>query len=114
MPEMNPATSPTQAAIGESVFVGFRRVLQKGLLIFALIITVLFAMIVYQHQRSEAAVRSVEHARQVIAYINALRTYLLNLDNAVRKYAESQNPADLDPKLICRLSSCPGAAQLIA
>ncbi len=97
-----------------SVFAGFRRVLQKGLLIFALIITVLFAMIVYQHQRSEAAVRSVEHARQVIAYINALRTYLLNLDNAVRKYAESQNPADLDPRLICRLSSCPGAAQLIA
>ncbi len=111
---MNPVTSPSQTPIEGSAFAGFRRVLQKGLLIFALIITVLFAMIVYQHQRSEAAVRSVEHARQVIAYINALRTYLLNLDNAVRKYAESQNPADLDPRLICRPSSCPGAAQLIA
>lgn len=111
---MNPVTSPAQTRIEESVFTGFRRVLRKGLLIFGLIIAVLFAMMVYQHQRSEAAVRSVEHARQVIAYINALRTYLLNLDNAVRKYTESQNPADLDPKLICRLSSCPGASQLIA
>jgi diguanylate cyclase (GGDEF)-like protein len=31
----------------------------------------------------------------------------------VRKYAESQNPADLDRGLICRESSCPSAAQLI-
>ncbi|MBI3433449.1 MAG: diguanylate cyclase [Hydrogenophilales bacterium] len=114
MSEMNPGSPPKQTETDGSVFAGFRRVLNKGLLIFALIITVLFAMIVYQHQRSEAAVRSVEHTRQVIAYINALRTYLLNLDSAVRKYAESQNPADLDPGLICRLSSCPSAAQLIA
>ena len=111
---MNPGTRPKPTGIDDSVFSGFRRVLNKGLLIFALIITVLFAMIVYQHQRSEEAVRSVEHTRQVIAYINALRTYLLNLDNAVRKYAESQNPADLDPSLICRQSSCPSAGQLIA
>lgn len=111
---MNPGTPPKQTEIDGSVFAGFRRVLNKGLLIFALIITALFAMIVYQHQRSEEAVRSVDHTRQVIAYINALRTYLLNLDNAVRKYAESRNPVDLDPSLICRLSSCPSAGQLIA
>lgn len=111
---LNRRTPPKPDGIDGSVFSGFRRVLNKGLLIFALIITALFAMIVYQHQRSEEAVRSVDHARQVIAYINALRTYLLNLDNAVRKYAESQNPADLDPGLICRRSSCPNAGQLIA
>ena len=107
-------TPTPQAEIDPSVFAGFKRVLHKGLLIFALIITILFAMIFYQHQRSAEAVRSVDHTRQVIAYINALRTYLLNLDNAVRKYAESQNRTDLDPSLICRQSSCPSAEQLIA
>ena len=99
--------------IDGSVFGGFKRVLHKGALIFALIITILFAMIFYQHQRSEEAVRSVEHTRQVIAYIDSLRTYLLNLDTAVRKYAESHDPADLSPSLICRQSSCPSAEQLI-
>ena len=111
--EMNLGTPPMQTESHGSVFAGFKQVLQKGALIFALIITVLFAMIFYQHQRSAEAVRSVDHTRQVIADINALRTYLLNLDKAVRKYAESQNPADLDPNLICRQSSCPSAGQLI-
>lgn len=112
-PGMNPGTPPGQTGVNGSVFGGFRQVLHKGALIFALIIAILFAMMFYQHQRSAEAVRSVEHTRQVIAYINALRTYLLNLDNAVRKYAESQNPADLDPDLICHQSSCPSAKQLI-
>ncbi|MHB1083396.1 MAG: diguanylate cyclase domain-containing protein [Thiobacillus sp.] len=103
-----------QTEIDGSVFAGFRGVLRKGALIFTLIITILFAMTFYQSQRSAEAVHSVDHARQVITYINALRTYLLNLNNAVRKYAESQNPADLDPKLICRQASCPSAGQLIA
>jgi diguanylate cyclase (GGDEF)-like protein len=104
----------TQAAVDGSVFAGFKRVLCTGTLIFALIIAILFALIFYQHQRSEESVRSVEHTRQVVAYIDALRTYLLNLDNAVRKYAESQDPADLDPGLICRRAPCPSAEQLIA
>jgi diguanylate cyclase (GGDEF)-like protein len=109
------AREPTseQTEIEGSDFSGFKRVLNKGALIFALIITVLFALIFYQHQRSEEAVHSVDHTRQVIAYIDALRTYLLNLDTAVRKYAESQNPADLDLRLICRHSQCPSAGQLI-
>jgi hypothetical protein len=85
---MNSGTLPALADIDSSVFAGFRQVLQKGLLIFALIITILFAMMFYQYQRSAEAVHSVEHTRQVIAYINALRTYLLNLDNAVRQYAD--------------------------
>jgi len=106
-------TPHMQTEINESVFVGFKQVLRKGALIFALIITVLFALIFYQHQRSEESVRAVEHTRQVIAYIDALRTYLLNLDTAVRKYAESQNPAYLAPSLICRQSPCPSAGQLI-
>lgn len=103
-----------QTEIHGSVFAGFRRVLRLGTLIFAFILTVLFALIFYQHQRSEESVRSVAHTRQVIAYIDALRTYLLNLDNAVRKYAESHNRSDLDPSLICRQSTCPSAEQLIA
>jgi diguanylate cyclase (GGDEF)-like protein len=103
-----------QTPTDSSVFAGFKQVLHKGALIFALIITVLFALIFFQQQRSAEAVRSVDHARQVIAYIDSLRTYLLNLDNAVRKYAESQDPASLDPKLICRQASCPNATQLIA
>jgi hypothetical protein len=110
----NMGTPQMQNEIDESVFAGFKRVLRVGTLIFALIITVLFALIFYQHQRSEESVHSVEHTRQVIAYIDALRTYLLNLDNAVRKYAESQDPADLDPGLICRRATCPSAEQLIA
>jgi hypothetical protein len=97
-----------------SVFAGFKHVLHKGALIFALILTVLFAMIYYQHQRSAEAVRSVDYTRQIIAYIDALRIYLLNLDTAARKYAESQNPADLDPRLVCRQSPCPSAERLIA
>ncbi|MHB1187246.1 diguanylate cyclase domain-containing protein [Thiobacillus sp.] len=112
--EANVDTPHTQAAIDGSVFAGFRRVLRLGTLIFALIITVLFALILYQHQRAEEAVRSVEHTRQVIAYIDSLRTYLLNLDNAVRKYAESQNRSNLDPSLVCRQATCPSAGQLIA
>jgi len=111
--ETNLGTSHMQTEIDGSVFAGFRRVLRLGALIFALIITVLFALIFFQHQRSEEAVRSVEHTRQVIAYIDALRTYLLNLDTAVRKYAESHDPAYLAPSLICRQSSCPSAEQLI-
>jgi len=102
------------AAIDGSVFAGFRRVLRMGTLIFAFIITLLFAMIFYQHQRSQEAIRSVDHTRQVVAYIDSLRTYLLNLDTAVRKYAESHDPADLDPGPICRQSPCPSSAQLIA
>jgi diguanylate cyclase (GGDEF)-like protein len=102
-----------QTDIDGSVFSGFKRVLHKGVLIFALIITVLFALIYYQHQRSAASVRSVEHTRQVIVYIDALRIYLLNLDTAVRKYTESQNPAQLDPSLICRQEQCPSAKHLI-
>src|SRR5512139_655727 len=111
---MNLGTPRTQPETDESVFAGFKRVLRLGTLIFALIITVLFALIFYQHQHSAEAVRSVDHTRQVITYIDALRTYLLNLDNAVRNYAESQNPAYLDPSLICRKSPCPSAEQLIA
>jgi len=111
--DTNLSTPPMPTEVDGSVFAGFKRVLHKGLLIFALIITVLFAMIFYQHQRAEEAVRSVEHTRQVIAYIDALRTYLLNLDTAVRKYAESQDPAYLDPSPICRKSTCPSAEQLI-
>lgn len=107
------STPQMQADINGSVFAGFRRVLHKGVLIFALIITVLFALIFFQHQRSAEAVRSVDHTRQVVAYIDVLRTYLLNLDNAVRKYAESQDPVYLDPSLICRQSTCPSAGQLI-
>ncbi|MBI1283420.1 MAG: diguanylate cyclase [Thiobacillus sp.] len=103
-----------QTEIDGSVFAGFERVLRMGTLIFVLIITVLFALIFYQHQRSAEAVRSVDHTRQVIAYIDALRTYLLNLDNAVRKYAESRNSNYLDPTLICRQSTCPNAEKLIA
>jgi len=102
-----------QAEPGGSVFAGFRRVLNKGTLIFALIITVLFVMIFYQQQRSAEAVRSVAHTRQVIAYIDALRTHLLNLDTAVRKYAESHDPVHLAPGLICRPSQCPSAERLI-
>jgi diguanylate cyclase (GGDEF)-like protein len=75
---------------------------------------VLISMILYQYQRSEEAVRSVAHTQQVIAYIDTLRTYLLNLDTAVRQYAESHDPADLDPVLICRPSQCPTAERLIA
>jgi diguanylate cyclase (GGDEF)-like protein len=112
--EMNLSSPPMQAEIDGSVFADFKRVLRTGTLIFALIITVLFALIFYQHQRSAEAVRSVDHTRQVITYIDALRTYLLNLDNAVRNYAESRNPAYLDPSLICRQSPCPSAEQLIA
>lgn len=103
-----------QTEIEGSVFAGFRRVLRKGALIFALIITVLFAMIFYQHQRSAESVRTVEHTRQVIAYIDALRIYLLNLDTAARKYAETQNPAYLDIRQICRQPPCPSAEHLIA
>jgi len=112
--DMNLDTPQMQTEIHGSVFAGFRRVLRLGTLIFAFILTVLFALISYQHQRSEESVRSVTHTRQVIAYIDALRTYLLNLDNAVRKYAESHNRSDLDPSLICRQSTCPSAEQLIA
>jgi diguanylate cyclase (GGDEF)-like protein len=111
---LEPAAGTAQAAVDGSVFAGFKRVLCTGTLIFAVIIAILFALIFYQHQRSEESVRSVEHTRQVVAYIDALRTYLLNLDNAVRKYADSQDPADLDPGLICRRASCPSAEQLIA
>ena len=112
--ETNLSPPQMQTTVDGSDFSGFKRVLHKGALIFALIITVLFVMIFFQHQRSEEAVRSVDHTRQVIAYIDALRTYLLNLDTAVRKYAESQDPAYLDPSLICRQSTCPSAGQLIA
>jgi diguanylate cyclase (GGDEF)-like protein len=83
-------------------------------LIFAIIIVILLAMIFYQHQRSAEGVRSVDHTRQVIAYIDALRTYLLNLDTAVRKFADSGNHTFLDPHLICHESGCPSAEQLIA
>ncbi len=60
-------TPQMQTELEGSVFAGFKRVLRKGELIFALIITVLVAMIFYQHQRSAEGVRSVDHARSVIA-----------------------------------------------
>ncbi|MGV8991806.1 MAG: diguanylate cyclase [Thiobacillus sp.] len=100
--------------IDGSVFAGFKLLLRKGVLVFALIITVLLAMLFYQYQRSAESVRSVEHTRQVVGYIDALRTYLLNLDTAARKYTDSQNSTDLDPSLICRQSRCPSAEKLIA
>ena len=107
-------TSPTQQQTPESVFAGFLRVLRRGMLIFALIIALLAVMIFYQHERSAQAIRAVQHTRQVIAYINALRTYLLNIDSAARKYGDSHDPADLDPALICHRSRCPRAAHLVA
>ncbi len=96
-----------------SVFAGFRRVLRQGTLVFAVIFVALAAMVGYQYQRSAEAVRSVDHTREVIAYIDALRTYLLNLDNAVRKYAESQDATHLDLSLICPASPCPSAERLL-
>ena len=102
-----------QTEINGSVFTGFKRVLRKGGLFFAIIIVILLAMIFHQHQRSAEAVRSVDHTRRVITYIDALRTYLLNLDTAVRKFTESGNPAFIDAHLICRASACPSAEQLI-
>jgi len=96
-----------------SVFAGFRRVLRQGTLVFALILAALVGMVGYQYQRSAEAVRSVDHTREVIAYIDALRTYLLNLDNAVRKYAESQDAAHLDLNLICPSAPCPSAERLL-
>jgi diguanylate cyclase (GGDEF)-like protein len=107
-------TKQMQTETSGSVFTGFKRVLRMGTLIFGLIIAILFVMIFYQHQRSAEGVRSVDQTRQVIAYIDTLRTYLLNLDNAVRNYAETQDPAHLDHGLICRQSACPSARQLIA
>ena len=95
------------------VFAGFRRVLRQGALIFALILLVLFAMSDYQRRRAVEAVRSVDDARQVLAAIDALRIYLLNLDTAVRNYAESRDPAVLAPDLICRHAACPSADGLI-
>jgi diguanylate cyclase (GGDEF)-like protein len=106
-------TPQMQTEIDGSVFAGFKRVLRKGVLIFALIITVLVAMIFYQHQRSAEGVRSVDRTRSVIAYIDSLRIYLLNLDTAVRKFADSGNRAYLDPSLLCRESPCPRAEELI-
>ncbi len=114
MRETSLDTLQMQSEIDGSVFSGFKRLLHKGTLIFAIIITALVAMLFYQHQRSAGAVRSVDHTRQVIAYIDALRIYLLNLDTAVRKYAESPNPAYLDARLICRRSPCPSAEELIS
>ncbi len=110
---MNLNTPQAQTKTDGSVFAGFKRVLNKGTLIFALIIVALLVMILYQYERSAEAVRSVDHTRQVIAYIDSLRTYLLNLDTAARKYVESQDPAYLDANLICRRSQCPSAEQLI-
>ena len=112
--ETNQVPPPTRTPGNGSVFAGFKRVLHRGALIFALIITILFALIFYQQQRSAEAVRSVEHTRQVIAAIDALRTYLLNLDTAVRKYAESHDPVHLDQSLVCRRAPCPSAERLIA
>lgn len=107
--------TPPQASPREgSVFAGFRRVLRRGALVFALIITILFALIAHQHQRSAEAIRSVEQTRQNIAAIDALRAYLLNIDNAVRKYAETHDPVHLDQDLICRHAPCPSADRLIA
>ena len=103
-----------QTGIDRSVFAGFKRVLRKGTLIFALIISALFVMIFYQHQRSAEAVQSVQHTQQVITYIDALRTYLLNLDTAVRKYAESHDPAHLEHSLVCLQARCPSAEWLIS
>lgn len=106
---------PPQGAPGPgSVFSGFRRVLHRGALVFALIIAILFALIAHQHQRSATAIRSVEQARQTIGHIDALRIYLLNLDSAVRKYADSGDPVHLDHNLICRRAPCPSAEGLIA
>jgi diguanylate cyclase (GGDEF)-like protein len=113
MNSMNLNTPQIQNKTDGSVFAGFKQVLNKGTLIFALIIVALLVMILYQYQRSAEAVRSVDHTRQVIAYTDALRTYLLNLDTAVRKYVDSKDPAHLDPNLICRRSQCPSAEQLI-
>lgn len=112
--ETNQLPPPTRTASNGSVFAGFKRVLHRGALIFGLIIAILFALIYYQQQRSAEAVRSVAHTRQVIASIDALRTYLLNLDTAVRKYAESHDPLHLDQSLICRQAPCPSAERLIA
>lgn len=102
-----------QTEIDGSVFAGFKRLLRKGALIFAIIIAILVAMIFYQRQRSLDGIRSVDHTRQVIAYIDALRIYLLNLDTAVRRFAESGDSIYLDPRLICRQAPCPSAEQLI-
>ena len=96
-----------------SVFNGFRQVLRKGTLIFALIVVALAAMTSYQYQRSAESVRAVDHTRQVIAYIDSLRTYLLNLDNAAREYAERPDAAHLDLSQICHASPCPSSEQLL-
>ena len=108
-----PPTPPPATPRDGSVFAGFRRVLRRGALIFGLILTLLFALIYYQQQRSAEAVRSVAHTRQVIAAIDALRTYLLNLDTAARKYAETHDPRHLDQELVCRQAPCPSAQGLI-
>ncbi|MFP5411072.1 MAG: diguanylate cyclase domain-containing protein [Gammaproteobacteria bacterium] len=109
---MSLASSPPSRP-ASSVFAGFRQVLRKGTLIFALIVAALSAMIGYQYQRSATSVRAVDHTRQVIAYIDALRTYLLNLDNAARKYAESPDPAHLDLSLVCHAAPCPSSERLL-
>lgn len=106
-------TSPPAAGDTLSVFQGFRQVLRKGTLIYALIVAALAAMIGYQYQRSTESVRAVDHARQVIAYIDSLRTYLLNLDSAARKYAERPDPAYLDLGRICSAGDCPSARRLL-
>lgn len=113
-PDAPPIPAPAATPRDRSVFAGFRRVLRRGALIFALILTILFALIYHQQQRSAEAVRSVAHTRQVIAAIDALRTYLLNLDTAVRQYGETQDPKALDQKLVCRQAPCPSAVGLIA
>jgi diguanylate cyclase (GGDEF)-like protein len=102
-----------QSVVNTSVFTGFKKVLRKGVLIFTVIITILLTLLFIQRQRSLEGIRSVEHTRQVISYIDTLRLYLLNLDNAVQKFTESRNLDDLDPGLLCKRSGCPNAAELI-
>lgn len=114
VPATNLRRPPPPTPREGSVFAGFRRVLRRGALIFGLIVAALTALIVYQQHRAAEAIRSVEQTRRNVAAIDALRTYLLNLDNAVRKYAETNDPVYLDPNLICRRAICPSAERLIA
>lgn len=105
--------TPAQADIPRPVFRGFRRVLRQGTLIFGITLAVLFVASFYQQFRAVDSVRSVDHARRVVAALDTLGTYLLDLDAGARAYAESRDPAALAPERLCRGEPCPDAAELI-
>ncbi|NML17732.1 GGDEF domain-containing protein [Azohydromonas caseinilytica] len=106
-------SSRPDASVRPGVFHRFERLQRLGLIGFIALFLVLALMALMQNGRSGQVMQAHEQAQALVGEINQLRGRLLDIEDALRIYQTTDNPALLRLRMRCE-PPCPRAAALQA